>query len=119
MAAGKSAQRGISFITVLFIVGVLAAAGVMVMQAFPSFLEYQATLKAINKAKDQGTVVEIRKAFDRAAEIDNITSITGKDLEITKNGDQVVIGFAYEKQFHMFGPAYLLLKYEGKSHPGR
>jgi hypothetical protein len=117
--AGKSAQRGISFITVLFIVGVLAAAGVMVMQAFPSFLEYQAALKAINKAKDAGSVVEIRRSFDRAAEIDAITTISGKDLEIAKNGDQVEVSFAYEKQFHMFGPAYLLLKYQGVSRPGR
>jgi hypothetical protein len=117
--AAKSGQKGISFITVLFIVGVLAALGVMVMQAFPSFLEYQAALKAINKAKDAGSVPEIRKAFDRAGEIDGISSISGKDLEITKNGDQVQVSFAYDKQFHMFGPAYLLLKYQGSSHPGR
>jgi hypothetical protein len=117
--AGNKAQRGISFITVLFIVGVLAAFGVMLMQAFPSFLEYQAALKAINKAKDAGSVAEIRKSFDRAAEIDTITSISGKDLEIAKNGDQVEVSFAYDKQFHMFGPAYLLLKYQGTSKPGR
>lgn len=117
--AGKSAQRGISFITVLFIVGVLAAGGVMVMQAFPSFIEYQAALKAVKKAKDAGSVAEIRKAFDRAGEVDGITSISGKDLEITKNGDQVQVTFAYDKQFHMFGPAYLLLKYQGSSNPGR
>jgi beta-lactam-binding protein with PASTA domain len=117
--AAKKAQRGISFITVLFIVGMLAALGVMLMQAFPSFLEYQSALKAINKAKEAGTVAEIRKSFDRAAEIDNITSLTGKDLTIAKNGDQVEVSFAYDKEFHMFGPAYLLLKYQGTSKPGR
>jgi hypothetical protein len=53
-------------------------------QAFPSVLEYQAALKAINKAKDETTVAEVRAAFDRAAHIDNITSIKGKDLEIAK-----------------------------------
>jgi hypothetical protein len=91
----------------------------MVLQAFPSFLEYQAALKAINRAKDENTVVGVRNAFDRSADVDNITTIRGKDLEITKTGDQVVVSFSYTKEFHMAGPAYLLLKYEGRSHPGR
>lgn len=117
--AGRRKQRGISFITVLFIVGVLAAAGVMVMQAFPSVLEYQAALKAINKAAQGATVAEVRQIFDKAADIDSITAIKGRDLEIAKEGDQVVVSFAYDKEFHMFGPAFLLLKYRGTSRPSR
>jgi hypothetical protein len=117
--SGKPAQRGISFITVLFIVGMLAALGVMVMQAFPSFLEYQAALKAINKAKDGATVAEVRSIFDKAADIDAISSIKGRDLEVAKEGDKVIVSFAYDKEFHLFGPAWLVLKYRGSSRPGR
>jgi Tfp pilus assembly protein FimT len=117
--AGRSRQRGASFFTIVFILAVLAGVGIMVMQAFPSFLEYQAAVKAINRAKDEPTVAAVRLAFDKAAQVDNISSITGKDLEVTKEGDRVVVSFAYEKQFHMFGPAYLLLKYAGTSRPGR
>jgi hypothetical protein len=117
--AGKSRQRGISFITLIFILAVLGGVGVMLMQAFPSFLEYQAALKAINRAKDEPTVQAVRQSFDRAAQVDNITSIRGGDLEVTKDGDKVQVSFAYQKEFHMFGPAYLLLKYAGSSRPGR
>jgi hypothetical protein len=117
--ASKSRQRGLSFFVLIFIIAVLAGAGLILAQAFPTFLEYQASLKAINKAKDGGSVVEIRNAFDRAAQIDNITSISGKDLEITKNGDTAEVSFAYEKEIHMFGPAWLTLKYTGTSRPGR
>lgn len=117
--AGKPRQRGASMLTVIFFLAVIGLVGAMLMQAFPSIVEYQASLKAINKAKDEGTVGAIRAAFDRAADINSITSISGKDLEITKNGDETVVHFAYNKEFHMFGPAYLLLKYEGTSHPGR
>lgn len=119
MAARKSRQRGISPITVIFILAVLGLVGAMLMQAFPSIVEYQAALKAINKVKDEGTVQQIRTAFDKAADINNITSISGKDLEISKDGDNTVVSFSYNKEFHMFGPAFLLLKYEGTSHPGR
>ena len=30
---------------------------------------------------------------------------------ITKEGDRNVVSFAYNKEIHMFGPAFLLLKY--------
>jgi len=30
-------------------------------------------------------------------------------------GDKVVVKFAYNKEIHMFGPAFLLLKYSGES----
>jgi hypothetical protein len=117
--AGKSRQRGASFLTVIFFLAVIGAVGAIAVQAFPAVLEYQAALKAINKAREESTVATVRSAFDRAANIDNITSITGKDLQVTKEGDQVVVSFAYDKEFHMFGPAYLLLKFVGTSRPGR
>ena len=69
-------------------------------------------------ARDGSTVPEIRAAFDRAAAIDDIHSIAGKDLEITKQGDKVVVEFAYDKEIPLAGPAYLLLKYRGSSASG-
>jgi hypothetical protein len=117
--AGKSRQRGISFLTLVFILAVLGSVGAVAMQTLPSFLEYQASLKAINKAKDEVTVAGVRSAFDRYAQVNDINSIHGKDLEVTKNGDQVVVAFNYQKEFHLFGPAWLLLKYAGTSHQGR
>jgi hypothetical protein len=117
--AVKSRQHGMSIVTLIFILAVLAGVGAIALKALPSFLEYQAAIKAINRVKGEQTVAAIRSGFDRAADIDNITSITGKDLTVTKNGDEVLVSFSYQKEFHMFGPAWLLLKYEGQSRPGR
>ena len=111
----KSSQAGISFIGLLFVVGVLASLGILAAQAFPTVLEYQAALKAVQKASAGNTVLEVRQIFDRAAQIDDIRSITANDLDISKDGDKVVVKFAYNKEIHMFGPAYLLLKYAGQS----
>jgi len=111
----KSRQAGISFIGLLFVVGVLAALAVLLAQAFPTVVEYQAILKAAQKASTGNTVAEVRQIFERAADIDDIKSIGPKDLDITKNGDKVVVKFAYTREIHMFGPAYLLLKYSGQS----
>lgn len=111
----RSKQLGISFIGLIFVVGVLAALVVLAAQAFPTVVEYQAILKAAKKASSGGTVAEVRQIFDKAADIDDIKSISGRDLDISKDGDKVVVKFAYNREIHMFGPAYLLLKYAGQS----
>ena len=108
-------QRGFSLIGFLFIGGLLAVLGVVGAQVLPTVIEYQTILKTVKKAATGATVVEVRNIFDKAAMIDEIHSITGKDLDVTKDGDQVVVSFAYDKEIHLTGPAYLVIKYSGKS----
>lgn len=111
----QARQRGISFIGLLVVGGLLVFAGAMLAQAFPTVVEYWAIQKAANKASGGATVAEVRNTFDKAAQIDDIHSISGKDLEVSKEGDKVVVAFAYQKEIHIGGPAYLLLKYSGRS----
>ena len=111
----KNQQRGISFIGLLFVGGVVACTGILVAQVVPTLIEYQAITKAANKAKDGTTVAEVKSIFDKAAAIDDIASISGKDLEVTKEGNKTVVAFAYTRELHMAGPAFLLLKYNGRS----
>ncbi len=111
----KSAQRGITFLGLLFVGAVLAVLGVVAAQVVPTLIEYQAVNKAVNKARDGNTVPEVRAIFDKAAQIDDIKSISGKDLEVTKEGDKVVVSFAYQREIHLAGPAWLTLKYAGRS----
>jgi Tfp pilus assembly major pilin PilA len=111
----KSRQRGISFLGLIFVAGVIGSAGVVAAQVFPTVLEYQAIIKAAKLSSRGNTVAEVRAAFDKAASIDDIKSITGKDIEVTKEGETIVVAFAYEREIHLVGPAFLTLKYEGKS----
>lgn len=108
-------QRGISFIGLLFVGAVVAFAGILAAQVVPTLIEFQAITKAASKAALGTTVPEIRSIFDKAGAIDNIHSISGKDLEVTKEGDKTVVSFAYTREIHVAGPAYLLLKYNGRS----
>lgn len=108
-------QRGISFIGLLFVGIVLAVTGVVAAQVFPTYIEYQAVGRAATKASDGATVADIRASFDKAASVDNITSIKGSELEITKENDKTVVSFYYEREIHLAGPAYLTLKYAGRS----
>ena len=108
----RSRQRGMSLVGLIFVGGSLACLGLVV---FPTFMEFKAIEKAANKAKEGSSVADVRAIFDRASAVDDIKSIQGKDLEVTKAGDKIVVKFAYEREIHLAGPGYLTLKYAGQS----
>ena len=111
----KKQQQGLTFLGLLVVGILLAFSGVIFAQMVPTYIEFMAIEKAVQKASSGTTVAEVRSLFDKASQIDDIKSITGKDLEIGKEGDRVVVSFAYSREIHLTGPAYLLMKYEGKS----
>lgn len=111
----KQQQRGLTFVGLLIVGILLAFAGVTLARVVPTYIEYMAVQKAVQKASTGTTVAEVRSTFDKAAQIDDITSISGKDLDIGKQGDRVVVSFDYSREIPLFGPAYLVMKYTGSS----
>jgi hypothetical protein len=111
----RSRQQGLSFLGLLVVGSLLAMAGVIGAQIVPTAIEYQAVQKAASKAREGSTVAEVRSLFDKAAAVDNISSISGKDIEVSKEGDKIIVSFAYQREIHLVGPAYLTLKYAGRS----
>src|SRR3990167_6408141 len=111
--ASRARQRGLSFIGVIFVGLIAVAAFAIGGQSIPVFLEYQAIQKAAAKAAKEGsTVPDVRVIFDRAGAIDNISSIQGKDLDVTKRGDKIVVSFKYSREIPLAGPAYLVYRFE-------
>src|SRR5882724_2442002 len=94
----KSNQVGVSFVGLLFVVGVLACLFVLGAEVFPTLVEYQAILKAAQKASNGNTVPEVKQIFSKASDIDDFKSVTAKDLDISKEGDKVVVKFAYNRE---------------------
>ena len=111
-------QRGITLFGLMFWAVVVGFVALIVMKVLPTMNEYFTIQKAVNKIAQEGatTVPEIRAAFERTKDIEySITSISGKDLKITKENDKVVISFAYDKEIELMSPVFLLIKYEGRS----
>ncbi len=109
-------QRGITLIGLLFWGALIAILVVIGMQVVPAWQESVSIQHAVDVAARAGpTVGDIRTKFDKMAEVDYISSISGKNLQITKVDGNVVVAYAYQKEIHLIGPAYLLLKFAGKS----
>ena len=108
-------QRGVSVLGMVVVGAVVALLVVLLAQLVPTVIEYQAVQKAVNRAATGTTVAEIRTLFNKTASIDDISALSGNDLQISKENNQVVVAFEYEREIHLFGPAYLLMRYAGRS----
>ncbi|MBN8509620.1 MAG: DUF4845 domain-containing protein [Burkholderiales bacterium] len=114
----RRAQRGVTLFGLLtwaILIGFVAYVGVRVL---PTVNEYLTIQRAINRVAQDSptTVAEVRKAFDKQKDIEySIASISGKDLEVTKENDRLVIRFAYDKEVPLVEPVFLLIKYQGQS----
>jgi Domain of unknown function (DUF4845) len=111
-------QRGVSLIGLLLWAIIIGFVALLLIRVLPTVNEYMTIQRAVNKIAVEGgtTVPEIRGAFEKQKQIEySITSIEGKDLDITKENDKVVVGFAYDKQIELIAPVFLLIKYQGRS----
>jgi len=112
------AQRGVSLIGLMLWAIIIGFIGYVAVRVLPTINEYLTIQRAVNKiaAESPTTVPEVRKAFERQKEIEySISSITAKDLEITKENERLVIRFAYDKEVPLVEPVFLLIKYAGRS----
>lgn len=110
----KDRQHGLSLVGLILMLAVLGFIGVLALKIVPTVSEYMSVKKAIVSAKAAGnTPREIQAAFDRQADVGYITAISGRDLEITRNGNEFEVSFAYEKKIPLVGPASLLFEYAG------
>ena len=109
-------QRGVTLLGLMFWAVLIGIVAMLVLNVLPTVNEYATIQKAVTKLAKEGggTVPEIRAAFERTKQIEySISSISGKDLEITKENEKLVIRFAYDKEIPLFEPVYLLIKYKG------
>ncbi len=117
MALLNRNQKGVTLTGLLVICMILGMAGILAAKVVPEVIEYYAIVKTVKAvANDSGmrgaSIPEIKLSYAKRAGIDNITAVSGNDLDISKDGDQLVIGFAYAKKIPLFANASLVLDFE-------
>ena len=98
-------QGGVTLSGLFVTLFVLIVAALLAMKLIPAYIEYATAKKAIEaiaRERQANTPQEVRRAFDSRAQIDDISAIKGADLEITRQGNETVIAFAYRKEVPLF-----------------
>jgi hypothetical protein len=101
----QNMQRGLSLSGLFLVLLAVIAVALLAMKLIPAYMEFGTAKNAIQGiARERGNASppEIRRAFEARAAIDDITAIKAADLDITKEGGEVVIGFSYRKEVPLF-----------------
>ena len=101
---------------VFVICAVIVLVAVAAMKIVPAYMEFGTVKKAAIASKDGAkTVADVQKNFDRRANVDDITVISARDLEVTKEGNNIVVSFKYDKKIPMFQNLSVLLEFSASS----
>jgi hypothetical protein len=111
-------QRGITITGLIIGLVILVFVALLGFKLIPSFLEFRAmkgAIVAIARERQASSVADIRRAFESRQAIDDFSSVKPSDLEITKQGNQVVISFAYRKEIPLFANIGVYVDYAANS----
>ena len=111
-------QRGVTLSGLLIWGMIIAAVALLGIRVAPEVIDYYKIKKIVasTAANSSGkTVPEIRNIYDRYANVDHIQTISAADLDISKDGNLVVISFEYEKRIPLFLNVSLLIEFQGSS----
>ena len=98
-------QRGLTLTGLFFTLFIVIVVLLLAMRLIPAYMEYATAknaIEAIARERNAASPQEIRRAFESRAAIDDITAVKPTDLDITKEGGEIVIGFAYRKEVPLF-----------------
>ena len=116
----KKKQLGLGmggFIVICFVLVFLAILGFKLFTPYMQYFTIQKTFKTLanNPEVKSGTRRDLMSWWARATVIDNITAINGDDLEVTKEGNDMVISAAYSVKVPLFYNISLLIDFNPSS----
>lgn len=108
-------RRGFSVLSLMVWMSLAGLCVYILVLLIPPLSEYIAVSQAVRRVAnpDLATRLEKRAAFDKQREIDNIQSISGKDLVITMEKGYVVVAFSYDRPVVKIGDALVLIRFSG------
>jgi hypothetical protein len=118
----QSRQRGLTMFGFLFVAILMVALALLAMKLVPAYIEFfsvKKTLATMGQDPDirSKSNAEIRKDFERRANIAYITVVKPQDLSIYRNGGAPVISAEYEFRTTLAGNVSLVVDFSASSDP--
>jgi outer membrane receptor for monomeric catechols len=115
----RQRQSGLTMTGFIF-TAIVAVTVVMIgFRIMPSYIEYFSVQKILAKtledSKQGFSLYQFRRDFDLKAGADYIDSVQGSDVEVTKDGNNLVATAAWTKTLHLVGNVSLLLEFEASA----
>jgi len=115
----RDRQTGITIIGFIFVAAVILAIAMIGFRVVPSYIEYFTVEKilrqALNDSRDGVTLAEFRRDFDRRAGADYVESVRASDVDLARQGTEMVASVSWNNTLHLVGNVSLLLEFEASA----
>jgi len=112
----RQRQRGLTITGFIFVAAVVVVAVMVGARMVPAYIEAYTVQKVMARtlqdAKEGFTLNQFRRDFDLKASADYIDSVRGSDIEVSKEGNELVATASWTRTLHMVGNVSLLLEFE-------
>jgi Domain of unknown function (DUF4845) len=113
-------QRGVTFVGMMFIAGLVVFAAILGIRLVPAYIEYATVtkhLRDIARAPDArgASPRDIQVMFNKRAQIDDLKAVTGADIDVIKDGDTLLLTAAYSTKIKLFGNLSACIDFEASS----
>ena len=120
----RNKQTGMTMIGILFIGMLVVFAALVAMRMAPAYMEYGSVVKVLKTMSNDPelksmSISEIRSSFDRRAMIDNVTSVKGEDLDISKDGGEVVVEATWSAKKPIVGNVSVVMDFTASTAKGK
>jgi hypothetical protein len=115
-------QRGLTLFSLVLALIPLVLIALLVMKILPVYYEHkriQVILRGIDESgqTSEASDRELRAAFERRADVDDIKSVSAADLVIDKEGSLKIIHVDYEARVPLIEHVALLIDFSASSRP--
>ena len=113
-------QRGVTFIGMIFIAGLIIIGAIIALKLVPAYIEYATVVQHLREIAQSpeargGSPRDIQRLFGKRAQIDDIKAINANDIEVTRDGDSVVLSASYQTKVRLFGNLSACIDFEPSS----
>ena len=111
-------QHGLSMTGFLVTAVILVFGALLGFKIVPAYMEYYTIQKQIKLVANEATATDrraVENAFDRRAVVENITAISAKDLEITKDGEKIILSVEYSVKVPLVANLSALMDFRASS----
>lgn len=107
-------QQGFSVISALVLMAFIGGIILLGFKVIPVYTEYAAVKQAVRDLGSETSTSEsqIRKDFNTKADVADISSIRGQDLQVVAGGGIVHIRAAYRREVPLFANVGLIFDFE-------
>ena len=119
---GRPRARGLTLLGLVLALIPLVVLVLIAFRVLPAYYEHQRIEAILHSMDVSGQTAELsdrelRSAFDRRAQVDDIHSVLASDLNIEKVANNKILRVAYAAKVPLVGPASLLIEFTASSRP--